>query len=75
MSVHIRIEAVQLEMGLMRQDIDKLRSLVSETEHRVSATEDKVSEHSFTLCTIQSKIKALEYKVDDAENRNRRNNL
>lgn len=44
-------------------------------EQRVGAAEDTVEEHSSTHCTIQNKIKALEYKVDNAENCNRRNKL
>lgn len=34
-----------------------------------------VTEHSSALYAIRTKIKALEYKVDNAENSNRRNNL
>lgn len=50
-------------------------SRVTETEQRVRQTEDMVTEHPSALCTLQSKLKALEHKVDDAENHNRRNNL
>lgn len=67
-----KIEAVQL---VMRQDIDKLQSRVMETEQLVGLTEDTVTKHSSALRALQAKLKALEYKADDAENRNRRNNL
>lgn len=56
-----KIEAVQLEIGLMRQDVDKLRCRVFETKLLVGTVEDAVWEHSSALCTIQNKIKALEY--------------
>lgn len=68
-----KIEAVQLDVGLIRQDLDKLHSRVSEVEHQVGQMEDTVVGHTASLCTLQTKIKALEYKVDNAENR--RNNL
>ncbi|PIO34345.1 hypothetical protein AB205_0040660, partial [Aquarana catesbeiana] len=66
-----KIEAVQLDMGLIRQDIDKIRSRVTETEQRLSTTEDTIAEHGASLHTLQTKVKALEYKAEDAENRNR----
>lgn len=70
-----KIEAVQLDMGLIRQDIDKIRSRVAETEQRLSTSEDTIAEHGASLRTLQTKVKALEYRAEDAENRKRRNNL
>lgn len=70
-----KIEAVQLDLGLIRQDLDKLCSRVSEAERRVGQTEDIATEHTASIHTLQTKVRALEYKVDDSENRNRRNNL
>lgn len=69
-----KIEVVQLDVGLMRQDLDKLPTMVTENEQRLGQTEDDVMEHSAALQTLQTKVKALEYRVEDAENRNRRNN-
>lgn len=37
--------------------------------------EDMVAEHDGALHTLQSKLKTLEYRADDAENRCRRNNI
>lgn len=54
-----KIEAVQMDVGLLRQDMDKLRSRVAETEQRVSNTENTVAEHSAALHTLQTKGKAL----------------
>lgn len=70
-----KIKAVQLDVSLLRQDMDKLHSRVTETEQRVIQTEDEVEEHNTTIRSLQIKVKALEYRVEDAENRNRRNNL
>lgn len=38
-------------------------------------TEDTVVDHMASIHTLQTRVRALEYKVDDAENRNRRNNI
>lgn len=40
-----KIKAMQLEIVLMRQDVDKLRSRVTKAEERVGAVEDTVAEH------------------------------
>lgn len=63
-----KIEAVQLEMGVMRQDMDKLLSRVTKTEQWVGFMEDTVTEHSSALRTLQTKMKDLENKADNAEN-------
>lgn len=64
-----------MDVSLMCQDMDKLRSKVAEAEQRVSQTKDNVMEHSPALRMFQTKVKALKYRSEDAENRNRRNNL
>lgn len=66
---------MQLDVGLIRQDIDKLCSHESEVEQHVGQTEDTVTEHTASIRTLQTKVCTLQYKVDDAENRNTRNNL
>lgn len=70
-----KIRAVQLNVGLVRQDLDKTRLRRSVTEQLISQMEDTVVEHALFISTLQSKVQALEYKVDGAENRNRRKNL
>lgn len=42
--------------------MDKFCSRVTETE-QVSHTEDAVLEHNAALCTLQTKVKALEYRA------------
>lgn len=62
-------------MGLFRQDMDKMRTRLSSAEQHLSQTEDTVAEHTSSLRSLQTKIRALEYRNEDVENRNRRNNL
>ena len=64
-----------MDVGLIRQDMDKLRSRVTETEQRIGLLEDDSMEQSASLRTLHTKVKALESRAEDAENRNRRNNL
>lgn len=70
-----KIEAVQSDVGLLRQDIEKLCSRVSAAEHRVGQAEDMLSEHTTAICNLQTNLCALIYKAEDAESHNRRNNF
>lgn len=74
-SLATKVDAVQLDIGLIRLDMNKMRSRISSVEQRLSHTEDIVGEHTTELRTLHTKIRALEYKAEDAKNRNRRNNL
>lgn len=70
-----KIEAVQLDVGRLRQDLDKIRSRVTEAEQRVGVVEDTVSGHEASIRTLTTRVKVLEYRAEDAENRSRRNNI
>lgn len=70
-----KIEQIQMEMGLVRRDMDKFRDRLSESERRIGDTEDILREHGASLRTLQLKMKAVETRAEDQENRNRRNNL
>lgn len=50
-------------------------SRINAAEQRISHVEDTVKGHNTDLHMLHTKIRALEYKAEDAENRNRRNNL
>lgn len=50
-----KIEAVQLDVSLIRQDFDKLRTRVSEAEQRVGLAEDTVREHTASIRTLQTR--------------------
>lgn len=68
-----KIDSLQLEMCLMRKDYDKIRGRMDEAERRVGAAEDSVRDHSATHHSVQVRLKHLESRAEDAENR--RNNL
>lgn len=70
-----KFDSLQLEMGLIQRDINKIRGQVTEAECRVGDMEDRVRDHSATLHTMQVRLKHLESRAEDAKNRNRRNNL
>lgn len=55
--------------------MDKCRDRLSEAERRVGDTEDSDREHHASLRTLQLKMKAMESRTEDSENRNHRNNL
>lgn len=70
-----KIECMQLDISLIRRDIDCFCSRLTETERRVGEAEDTLQIHGVSLHTLQTKMKTLEAHAEDAENRNRRNNL
>lgn len=70
-----KIDTVQLEVSRIRQEFDKIRQRVTETERRLGITEDLVCDHTASLHTLQVRVRSLESRAEDAENRNRRNNL
>lgn len=70
-----KIEQMQSEMGLIRRDMDKYRDRLTEAERRVGDTVDTIREHGASLRILQVKMKMLESRAEDQENRNRRNNL
>lgn len=71
----IKIDHVQEETALIRRNMDRFRERVGEAERRISTTEDVQREQHEDIQILKSKVKALEFRAEDAENRNRRNNL
>lgn len=70
-----KIDSLQLEIGLIQRDNNKTRNRVTEAERRVGDKEDVVRDHTATLHTSQVRLKHLESRAEDAENRNQCNNL
>lgn len=62
-------------MALIRKDADKIHMRVTDVERRVGDSEDLLQEHSADLNSLKTKVKSLESRAEDAENRNRRHNL
>lgn len=70
-----KIDFLQTDFGLLCRDMDKVRGRLGEAERRVGESEDSIRDHHATLDTLQVRIKALESRAEDSENRSRRNNL
>lgn len=74
-SLLVRIDHLAEECNLIRNDLDKIRGRMTETESRVSATEDLTATHATSIAELQRTVQSLVAKSDDAENRLRRNNV
>lgn len=48
-----KVEAVQLDMGILRQDMEKDRSQLSTAEQSLGHTEDAVTKHTTALCSLK----------------------
>lgn len=55
--------------------MDKIRTHVSEFERHTGGSEHLLHDHMAALHTLKTKVKSLKSRAEDAENRNRRNNL
>lgn len=69
-----KIDTIQIEMGLICKDMDKFRTRLMEAEHCMGDAEDLLGNHSTSLHTLTTRVRALEYHAEDMENRNQRNN-
>lgn len=63
-----KIDSLQIDVDLLRRDIDKIQGRITEAERRVW-----ICDHS--ACLHRTKVKALESRAKDSENRNQHNNL
>lgn len=63
------IKEVQMDVGLIRQDLDKVRSRLTTADNRVGLVEDAVGDNTGAICTLQSRVKLLEHGAEDSENR------
>lgn len=64
-----------MDAGLIRQDLDKFQTRISEVEERVSTVEDTVRTDSREIKALQIQVKALQERAIDTENRLRHNNV
>lgn len=55
--------------------METFRGHLTEAEQHIGDTEDTARDHTTELHTLRTKVKSLEFKAEDAENHNRRNNL
>lgn len=64
-----------MDVGLIRQDLDKVRSRLTVAENWVGLVEDAVGDNTGENRMLQSRVKLLEHRAEDSENRCRRNNI
>lgn len=64
-----------MDVSLLRQDMDKFQSQISEVEDRVSTVEDTVRSDSREVKALQLQVKGLQERAIDPENPLRRNNI
>ena len=62
-----KIDTMQLEMGFIRKDMDKVRTRLTEAERRVGDAEEILGDHASSLRTLTTKVRALEHRAEDAE--------
>lgn len=74
-SLTCKIEEVKIDVSLIRQDLQKLRERVTETETRISRVEDEMPPLQQATDHIQQQLHSILSKQDDMENRLRRCNL
>lgn len=68
-----KIDAVQLDIGLGHQDLDKMRSQLILSKQRIGHVENIMMEPTTSLWCLQIKLRALEYRAEDAEKRSQNN--
>lgn len=71
----LKVEHLASECTLIRHDLDKIKRRLSEAEGCINTVEDQQSSHSSQITELQSLVNTLVHKVDDAENRQRQNNI
>lgn len=59
----------------VKQEVKEFSNRLSTAEQRISDTEDQVSVLQNTVDTLQQQVKLLGVKLEDQENRSRRNNV
>lgn len=74
-SLEGRIAEVHSEVTLLCQDLRKVSDRVTEAEHRISELEDTTQVTRKDVAGLVSSVAEVAWRVDDAENRARRNNL
>lgn len=68
------IEHLASECTLIRHDLDKIRGRLKEAEAWISTVEDQQGSQASQIADLQLLVSSLVNKVDDVENRQRRNN-
>lgn len=70
------IEGCKVSKGtLVRHDLDQIRERLTESEDHIGTVEDTRGSHIAQCPDLQSQVSSLVSKVEDAENRQRLNNV
>lgn len=73
--IMVRIDHPASECTLIRHDLDKMRGRITEAEEQIGMVEDQQGTHTVQIAELKSLVSSLVHKMDDAENRQRRNNI
>lgn len=71
----VRVEHMASECTLIRHDLDKIRGWLTEAEDWIGEVEGQQDSQVAQIADLHSVVRSLVHKVDDAENRQRRNNV
>lgn len=74
-SLTIQMGTLKEDVGLIRQNIQKIKERTTAVETRVSEVEDQLASTQTDTRRHTQQISSLMAKVDDLENRSRRNNV
>ncbi|KAJ1211112.1 hypothetical protein NDU88_006473 [Pleurodeles waltl] len=70
-----KIDAMIMDLALLRDDHRHSVKQVTASERKLSETTSVVTEASNRLNDVEQRLKVLEARVEDAENRARRNSI
>lgn len=74
-SLNLHVSSLKADMAFVRQDMQQIKERVKEAEVRISTVEDQLPPIHKELKQATQQIATLLNKVDDLENRSRRNNV
>lgn len=69
------LEAIHVSKAELRHDLDKICGRLNTGEDRISKVEDTSHSHGMQLSELRDLVRSLHYRADDAEDRQRRNNI
>lgn len=64
----VRTDRLTEECIIIRNDLNKIRGRLTESESKISSTEDLTATHTNTIADMQRTIQLLVAKSDDTEN-------
>ncbi|KAM9316655.1 proto-oncogene tyrosine-protein kinase ROS [Gastrophryne carolinensis] len=70
-----KFDTLQEQFNYFRHDLDKIRDRAGEAERRIGEAEDRLSTHTGEIATLRRQVTTLMGRAEDAEDRNRRNNV